>query len=94
MLIDAYQSLIGLSVERPNVELQGNQSEEETIKYGKEHKELEAANAINRPTAKELTFAKQHVLWLLQQAKAHRSSRYATGSVQNQGYDHEFETSK
>ena len=37
---------------------------EETIKYDKELKETEAADAINKPTAKELTWAKQHALWL------------------------------
>ena len=37
---------------------------EDIIKYDKQLKKLKAADAINKPTEKELTWAKQHALWL------------------------------
>ena len=42
---------------------------QETIEYDKELKEWEAAAAINKQKAKELTWAKQHVLWLYNKHK-------------------------
>ena len=53
---------------------------EDTIKYDKELKELEATDAITKQTAKELIWAKQHALWLynknryLDQQACYRSS--------------------
>ena len=59
-------------------------------KRSRNRRQAQAADAINMPTAKMLTWAKQHALWLYN--KRQHLDQHAACSVLNQVYDQELGT--